>query len=187
MLRFGLIVTFVVSCLANVSYGQVQKGNLLMGGDGQFSAGKSKDETFVNGALSPNIGYFISDHFGLGIGIPYAFGKYTGMINHSIGISPFARFYFLTKEKSSFYIPLNIHFSTLVYNSQYTTTNTIYSYSAASLGIGYVYFISSSVGLEPSLVYHFQRTSNNIMANSLSTFNGVNFRVGFQFYLNRNK
>lgn len=187
MLRLGLIAAFVVLCLAGVSYGQVQKGNLLIGGYGSLTHERSSSFSYTNIYLSPTAGIFITDHLAIGMGIPCTFYKYSNSTNRGIGILPFGRYYFLKKEKSSLFVPVSIMISNITYSNSNSINKTVYSNMIGSLGIGYTYFIHPSLGLESSLSYFLKKTTNNIMADPTSKANGFNFFVGLQIYLNRNK
>lgn len=185
MMKRKLIGIVVMSFIVMSTYGQVQKGNFLIGGMANLSTSQSDGFNFLSGYLSPSAGIFISNHLALGLGIPYSFYKYSGGVSQNVGISPFGRYYFFTKEKSSLFVPFNVSLSNSIHNTTNSSTNTVYSTTSGSLGIGYTYFISPSVGIETNLSYYLAKSTNNIMANSTSNSRGIKLFVGFQIYLNR--
>lgn len=185
MMRGKLIGIVVMSFMIMSTYGQVQKGTFLIGGMANLSSAQSDGSNFLSGYLSPSIGSFISNHLALGLSVPYSFYKYSGGVSQNIGISPFGRYYFFTKEKSSLFVPFNVSLSNSIYNSTNSSTNTVYSTTSGSLGIGYTYFIYRSVGIETNLSYYLTKSTNNIMANSTTYSRGIKLFIGFQIYLNK--
>lgn len=184
-----LTTTFILFALISMNgFSQIQKGNLLLGGTGSFTtynSGINKNRTLN---LNPSLGYFVSDKIAIGSSLSFYFmhsGSTTGI---GFGISPFARYYFLKKETSSFFIPVRVSLSSTNYQYQNSNNdNTTYSSTRESFGIGYTRLIAPNVGLEASLSYYFIQTANNIMQDPTTDYSGLDLQIGFQIYFNRQK
>lgn len=170
------LTTFFLTITSNA---QITKGNWMMGGSANFgnykttSGGSSDESTNLN--LYPNIGYFVIDKLALGT---------SGQFNYTIpksnenkssisyGFSPFARYYFLEKEKS-----INI-FSEVSYE---ILRNNLYNSKVDKFKIkaGTVFFLNSSVGIEVALNYSNQKTNTDYQNRA------IYLDVGFQIHLER--
>lgn len=179
------ITTTLLIFFSLSSFGQIQKGNFMVGGNGSFTNQRSSSGSSTSAYLLPSAGIFMTDHLAVGLGVPVSFYKFSSSTSYGVGISPFVRYYFLKKEKSSLFVPLNVALSSSTYSSSNSSSKTIYTYTSGSLGIGYTYFFHPSIGLESTLSYFLRKTTNNIMAESTSNSNGINLFVGLQVYLSR--
>lgn len=175
---------------------QLTKGNWLVGGNGSFSSTKFGSDAFpnyksTNFSISPDFGYFIFDKMcaGLKISATLLKGDYpanpgSGSISYSnksqfYGYGPFARYYFLEKEKM-----VNI-FLEGIYQHQLRKDIApgISSKQAAnsfSIMAGPVIYLNSSVGIElgigySSLKYESIQGRNNTFQTS----------IGFQIHLDK--
>lgn len=170
---------------------QITKGNWMMGGNGSFSYSKyeSKNTSSSSGTtinyvttgsyyilLEPNIGYFIKDKFALGLKMSISNFFNDGedipfkLSNSLIGLNPYVRYYFLEVDKN---------YNLFVEPSYYLYSNNNASYANGyGLKSGFVFFLNSSVGIEPTLSYIHTE-------NEKSKGNRLLFGIGFQIHLEK--
>jgi hypothetical protein len=169
-----LIIAF--SFYANKSMSQIQRGNVLVGGDlanFKFASGGVFD---VN--IDPKAAFFLKDNFALGAYIN--FGLNTAKDQSTIttyGIGPLARYY-INDPKTNVLKHGRLFFEGNVgiegNNTAHVSTNGL----GLGIGPGYAYFISPNVGLETLLKY------NGIVGfGSQAYSSAVNLGFGFQIYL----
>jgi hypothetical protein len=169
-----LIIAF--SFYANKSMSQIQRGNVLVGGDlanFKFASGGVFD---VN--IDPKAAFFLKDNFALGAYIN--FGLNTAKDQSTIttyGIGPLARYY-INDPKTNILKHGRLFFEGNVgiegNNTAHVSTNGL----GLGIGPGYAYFISPNVGLETLLKY------NGIVGfGSQAYSSAVNLGFGFQIYL----
>tara|TARA_R110001583_G_scaffold166795_1_gene319592 strand:- start:240 stop:782 length:543 start_codon:yes stop_codon:yes gene_type:complete len=147
-LFFFFVLTLTVSLNA-----QIIKGNWLVGGDIAFSYSKSKPESSVDSEafdldIAPNVGYFIWDKLAFGTRVNYFRSRYktdTGTAKFDrFLVSPFARYYFLDKDKMvNPFLESSYRFSLI-------NENNSEEFSAKG---GMAIFLNGSVALEISLNY----------------------------------
>jgi hypothetical protein len=208
MKPFKLFIAIALLFTIN-SFGQLDKKTWLVGGTGSFDSYK-QNETFVftqTGEIqdversvkelefSPKVGYFVIDKLALGLGISYINQKYetktiSGIFgdgaskSYSFYVGPFARYYFLNKEK-----PYNI-----LAEANYQIGNLDLSdfsddkgkLSKFSIFVGPEIFFNSSVGMNFLVGYtNIQRNMDNNTYTSIDR-NGFQIALGFQIYLQKN-
>ena len=154
------------------SFAQTNKGDWMVGGN--LTVNTTEDNTDFT--LQPSAGYFFARNFAAGAQVLLSFGKNGDTHTSSIGIGPFARYYFELKNPQ--FKPL-LHADFNVASNRYktngvSTTNTVTSFF---LGGGAAYFINSNVALEGVAGYNSSKFEDND-ANG-----GFRFRVGFQIHL----
>lgn len=187
-----LIVLGIAMLLLEKANCQLEKGNWLIGGSGNYSNYKSKGNNAINSKIrileiSPDIGYFIDDQIATGIKLnlnfskakyPQIDGSTTSSTQNKIGFGPFVRYYFLAKEKA-----INVFFDAGTYFNFYTsknfgnsrTTSKDFQYSIFG---GAVAFLNSSVGIEILLGY----VSNNTIRQD-SRVQLFQLKIGTQIHL----
>lgn len=135
------------------NYNLLEKGTILLGGSCSVTLNLTAPEysTFI---LDPNSGYFISDKLCLGAAIPVVY------MNESFawGIAPFGRYYFAPKDSRSFFASASIN---LIGAANYTNFTAV-------IGIGNVWFITKSVGLDAEF-----RCGTNFQNVAVGLFLGV--------------
>ncbi len=173
---------FVLNIQSN---SQITKGNWLIGGNGMFSKDKTIFPSGENVAtqidITPRIGYFIADHFAVGILGNYGWVS-TKMNNikssySNYGIGPFVRYYFLPLEnRTNLLVETNGAYNEQA-NNAISAKSGFISYSVSA---GPVIFLNSSVGLEFLLGYKgYKETKNDTKSN------GIHFSIGIQYHLER--
>ncbi len=104
-MKSALLLSASLFCLCFSSKAQITKDNWLVGGSASFSnskqnliysADKNSDVSF---SILPNIGYFITDKFALGLspGVSFRQSKSNNVKSNvsSYAIGPFAKYYLL--------------------------------------------------------------------------------------------
>jgi hypothetical protein len=197
-------ILLLLFCSAFSALAQTEKGTWMLGGSAGWSKSSSDYEfgtgsgKYKNSSLSfsPNIGYFVSDNFALGLSLPIQFFKteVTGeplMMNDSryfsYGFGPSIRYYFPLNEKWAL-------LSTAAYNLGWAISDTQYfdgvsgmvvdnksknDWSGFAVGAGVSYFINKNIGLEGLLQYQGTKHYEN------DTDDRLTFKVGFQIYLGK--
>ena len=174
-----LISSFFITQKSNA---QLQRGNVLVGGDiANFSLGLDKGSYFTL-TIDPKAAWFIKDNLAVGgfvnLGLITAKGTNTETI---YGVGALARYYLGTNEVNTDAILK--HTRLFVEGtaglegdnvSHGATTNGL----GLSIGPGVAYFIAPNIGLEGLLKYHgIVGGGNDALRNTL------NFNFGFQVYL----
>jgi hypothetical protein len=171
---------------------QTEKGNFLLGGNLanlQFGLVNNNNTSI---SINPNAGYFVSNRVAMGISMPISFdknnfdsedGKYSNKTSN-FGIGYFWRFYLSDGYPFKFFSGFDFGIKTFKNNYDFTPINggTINESNRGQdfyfiFDAGAVYFLNKTVGIESIL-----STSN--LTNEGMT---LNFRIGFQIYLNTNK
>ena len=173
------IATLLFTLTAN---SQITKGNWLVGGDASFgnSSAKTEDgfkQSSTGIRILPNIGYFITDKFALGLRTSLGYSK-TGE-NPSVigyGAGPFARYYFLNTERIvNLFAEADYRFGSSKSQGLVSTSSSSYSFKA-----GPAIFFTSSVALELALYYNSSTLDKTV-------FNDYGLSIGFQIHLENNK
>ena len=151
----------------------LRKGNLLLGGRGRFDFGQ---EEFTLLQLAPRAGYFVTDQWVLGGGFDYLYQK----LNFSPGgggIESFSDQILFGSIFSRYYIFrglfAELEGGLLLFNSSKADGEEPEVWNPSSwyynARVGYSWFISPAVALEPTL-----RFGRNFYSNEYRTFGGGN-------------
>ena len=184
------------------------QGNFIIGSTLGFSAANSKitqddgagdiateSPTSTQFSFAPKIGYFLADHFALGIGMDYTFSQVErtdGDNNRDSDLlfGPFGRYYLPMAADMAFFLEGNFGFGNASDNlliageTQRINTNIM----AFGLGPGFTIFSSSAIGIEALVKYNFARSRFDtdiagVQRETISRTNQFDFSIGFQFYL----
>lgn len=190
------IFSFLV--LTSSAFGQLTKGHWLVGGSGRFysykneylSSSFTRNGKYTQIDLSPNIGYFLSDKFAIGLNTTISSLKGDFMVVGGGGsggsssqrylFGTFGRYYFLEEAKQ-----INI-----LFNASYQSgiirglNNTRGTLSNFSISAGPVIYFNSSVGIEFLLGYlsNFEKYTSQVLSENK---NGFQFNIGLQIHLLR--
>ena len=187
-----LLFLFALSFYTTIAFGQLTKGNWLVGGNGELyqdtenynSSTFKFDGQYTEINVSANIGYFVMDRLAFGLKPTFSSIKGEG-INGSgsstnlqkYWFGPFARYYFLNKKKKyNILIDASYQFGTLASGGKKIENKQ----RNLSLLVGPVIYFNSSVGLEFLMGY------NNIINNldgTESTSKRFQIVIGFQIHL----
>jgi hypothetical protein len=187
-----IVLILLISFILIKTNAQLTKGNWLVGGTGSYDFEKISSISVIRKTqqitISPNIGYFLIDNFGVGLKPQFVLIKreYPGAsyfpaekIYH-LSIGPFVRYYFLPTDKV---INLLVHsdFSIGVYK-YYPENQAVQkeSYNSWSMGFGPAIFFNSSVALETIAGY--KQVNSNISDQKNQSFQ---FLIGLQIHLQK--
>lgn len=201
------------------SYGQTEKGTFLLGSTFKFSSSKIKTSNFtatnsgyssslseykeISINIDPNLSYFVANRLSVGLITPYRFTqtKIGGMNENSssYSIGPVVRYYFLLGSRWAIFPEASYSYGwtwtrspyvsmvgvpSIQYRSSTETTSIFHG------GIGGVYFLNKSVGLEGKVFYQSVRNSfHNDNETDLvmvrSKLPAVSLSFGVQVYFSR--
>lgn len=164
---------------------QLQKGNLLLGGNvGNINFGSINSSTeHFSMSFSPKAGYFIIDNLAIGLANPW-YASWGGDYNTRSGaLSIFGRYYFndaktIVLNKARFFVGIETGFGSnrtkykAIPNSYITKSN----YGMFDVEAGFAYFLTSNVALEAAL-----KLENTFYSSASNTALGI--RLGFQIHL----
>lgn len=176
--------------------GQTEKGGFLVSGglSGSSSKVESGSPTFDSEskqstiALHPRVGYFLIDHFLVGLSLPLAFGENETKIPYygewksrhwSIGIGPFLRYYIPVNEKLFFLTEASYSrvFSKYINTSEaFGEIETKGTAIQFAVGAGLAYFINKNIATELMASYNRYREDE---AEYYSKNSSIAIEVGF--------
>ena len=179
MKKFYLLAValFITGLTVNA---QLQKGNVLVGGDlANFSVGLKKG-SITNLNLTPKAAWFVSNNFALGAYVNFGLqtAKNSGT-TIAYGVGPLARYY-LNDPKVNilkhgrFFGEANVGIGGQNASGGGGSTNGL----DLGVGPGYAYFITQNVSLETLL-----KLNGNVGFGNATTTSRLALNVGFQIYL----
>ena len=196
-MRFYTLL-FLSFLLTSYSFGQLDKGTFLLGGNGSFYKYDGKFNAVNNNntskatdiKINASVGYFLIDKFVLGlrpsfsfnrgklIGTPNTFGSTTQFL-----IGPFSRYYFLEKDKQ-FNILLDAAY--LFGTNSYPFANREKgSINELSISTGLEAFFNTTVGVEFLVGYKSKYEDIKGITGYTDKKNGINVSIGFQIHLSK--
>jgi hypothetical protein len=166
--------------LVTSAFSQIQKGNILVGGDiANFDLGLRKGSAFTM-RIDPKLAFFIRDNVAVGGYVDLGLQTFSGTTAFNYGVGALARYYFPDKNNnnplmhSRFFVEGNVGFTGQDVSDGGSSTNGL----GLGFGPGYAYFITPNIGLETLLKY------NGIVGfGNATTQSDLNLNVGFQIYL----
>ena len=168
--------TFSIAALllAMSTFAQTEQGDWLVGGTAGFRTNKNNSDF----NFSPNTGYFFLKNFAAGANLQINFAKAGAIKNTTLGVGPFARYYFGNTNFRPFAVTqLNFLTATSKVNSVKTTTNGI----GWLLGVGGAAFLNENVAFEGIAGFNYSKFKN------ASSNTGFSLNFGFQVYINKSK
>lgn len=184
----------------------MESGDFLMGSTIGFSSTSStisqsssvgsgeKTPRSLQINLSPNIGYFLSNDFALGIGMDYTYSYQRDADNNrrtdsDFLFGPFVRYYIPVKERMAFFGVVNFGFGNssnenlLVAGNQSVSSNIF----AVGLGPGFTILSSNAIGIEAILKYNFARSQFDtelagVKTSTTTNTNQFDISLGMQLY-----
>ena len=176
---FFLLLTGILFLSVPV-FSQIQKGNILVGGDiANLDLGLRKGSVFTM-RIDPKLAYFIKDNVAIGAYIDLGLQTFSGTTAFDYGVGALGRYYFPDKNDenplrhSRFFVEGNAGFTGANVSGGGNSTNGL----GLGIGPGYAYFITPNVGLETLLKY------NGIVGfGNATTQSNLNLNIGFQIYL----
>jgi outer membrane protein len=166
---YCLLLSLSISVYVNA---QTEKGDWLAGG----SLSLNTTEGATSFSFNPNIGYFFAKGFAAGAELNISTAKLGEIKQTSLGVGPFARYYFELKEptfKPYAHVGFNIaSVRTKAFGESETETATGFL-----LGLGGAYFINNNVAIDGLAGYNHTKVENT------DGNGGFLFRIGFQVHL----
>jgi hypothetical protein len=169
-----LIVLLVAVSLYQGVHSQTNGGDWLIGGNLRINTTKADNEF----TFQPNLGYFFTRGFAAGSEFLVSFSRFGDEKSSSIGVGPFARYYFNLKNPA---VKPLLH-SSFNFASVTTRQNNIKNRNTVTsllVAAGIAYFINDNVALETLAGYNRSKFEN------LDVEGGFAFRIGFQVHLLR--
>jgi outer membrane protein W len=205
LLRISLFLFLLLpTCSLNAQF--MQGGDFLIGSTVGFSSTSSKvsqSSTIGTGEktpralqinLNPNIGYFLTDDFALGIGLDYTYSHQRDADNNrrtdsDFLFGPFVRYYLPVQERMAFFGVLDFGFGNSSNENLLLTGNESVSSNIFAVGVGpgFTILSSNSIGIEAIFKYNFARSKFNTELGGVSTSTTTNTNqfdvsLGVQFY-----
>lgn len=181
MYKLLLLLTFAIIAGTVTTNAQIQKGNVMVGGDiSEFDISLNEGGNFSM-HINPKAAWFIRNNMALGTYFDFRLQTAKGMgTATAYGVGLFGRYYINDPtinvlKQSRFFGEAN---AGIQGNNPYVGGNT------NGLGIGFgpglAYFVSPNVGLEALLKYNGIVGFGSSVASS-----SLNFSIGLQIYLSR--
>ena len=176
------LIVILIVCFALFSHkssAQIQKGNLLVGGDLanlNLTLGEGGDFTV---RIDPKVAFFIRDNVALGAYLDFILATAKGSgTTTNYGVGALARYYVNDPKTNALrhgrlFFEGNAGIQGISQRSGSNTTGL-----GVGIGPGYAYFITPNIGLETLLKY------NGIVGfGSRPYTSNLNLEIGFQIYL----
>lgn len=179
MKKFTLLAFFAIIASAFSASAQIQKGNVLVGGDlADINLGLNSPNVF-NINITPKAAWFIEDNVALGgavnLGLQTAKGHGT---TTTYGIGALGRYYtgsdVSVLKHGRFFGEATVGIGGVNESDGGSNTNGL----NLSVGPGFAYFVTPSIGLETLLKYNGYAGFGNQTYQS-----NLNLNFGFQIYL----
>ena len=185
----------------------LEKGNFVIGSTIGFSAADSKISKTLNGvdqdesgpsslqfSISPNVGYFLTDAFALGIGMDFTFSRLeepnedkTDDTDFLFG--PFMRYYFPMDNNMAFFLEADFGFGSssddliTAGGSQNLDTNLF----AIGAGPGFTIYSDNAIGIEALFKYNYARSKfktevDGVATQTITKTGQFDIALGLQFY-----
>ena len=164
------IAVILVASLTGLK-AQTEKGDWLVGGQLQLNTAKNSSTI----EFSPDFGFFVIDNLAIGGRLSTNYSKLGDVKVTSLGVGPFARYYFTNEKVRPFFTGDMEFLNRKVSSPGSSTTENAFAYL---LGGGAAIFINENVALEAVLGY------KNTKVKNQDGNGGLNIRIGFQVYLN---
>ncbi len=212
-----LILFFLfATTISAVAQSTTERGNFLIGTRVGFSTAVSRlkvESPSLNYDgegprtsqfnIAPNIGYFLTRNFALGIGMSYSSyrssdpsstlndttGRDDDSYSSNLLFGPFARIYLPISEDNAFILGGIAGFGNTVNQVKIDAQTQTIRTDLTSLGLagGFTVFSQGGISLEALVIYSFDRSRNtlnlqNIQRKTTTWTNALNFSFGLQYY-----
>jgi hypothetical protein len=172
---------FAISASAAFSQGNINKGDLMLGGSAGFNSGKFGDYKATSVALSPDAGYFFINNLagGLRVSVYSSKEKYISdeTTNSGFHVAPFVRYYFLpSTQKVNIFADGSFGFGQS--KSKSTNFESKNDVTMFAIKAGPAIFLTPATALELTLGYNSTKTKS--FTNRQNNFG---FEAGFQIHI----
>lgn len=169
------LVLISMFCIS-IGYGQLEKGNLLVGGNVGFNIQFYDGSNAVNLGLRPTLLSLITDNLAVGGSLGLNYYKSGSTSYTSVGILPAGRYYFPSdSDRMAFFA--DAYIGVQMSNSKFSGRSESESALAFGFGPGLAFFLSEDVSIDAGL--NFNRLGGDLDRSNL------NFVIGFQVFLLR--
>jgi len=183
MKKFIGITLLAMFFYSNKTNAQIQRGNLLVGGDiANFNFDLGRGGAF-QATVDPKVAFFLKDNVALGAYIDFGLSTAKGAgTTTNYGVGALGRYYVNDSttnilKHGRLFFEGNVGLEGISVSSGANTTGL-----GIGIGPGYAYFITPNIGLETLLKY------NGIVGfGSQAYTSSLNLGVGFQIYLSNRK
>jgi hypothetical protein len=151
---------------------QTEKGSTMVGGSLVLQTGKNAS----NFTLNPSVGVFAANNFALGADLNLSFSKAGESKVNTVGIGPFARYYFGKTETKPFAVTSFNWVNTKNEAGGVEIKSNGYSFL---LGMGFAAFINETVAVEGISGYNYSKFKD------VDGSSGFTLRFGFQIYFSK--
>ncbi len=200
----SLALVFGMNTNATAQASNTEKGTFMIGGELGLSSTSSTTNAAGNtnqGSnslqfnIAPSVGYFVVDHFAVGIGVDYTLSTITdrddndnSQFDSDLLFGPFVRYYIPFGDKALFFeADFGFGNSNASFNDQSVNTTVL----AAGIGPGFTIFSNDHIGIEALAKYKYGSSRNvtevnNMKTESTTTTHAFDFSIGLQVYFTRN-
>jgi long-subunit fatty acid transport protein len=198
-----LFINFLLS-VTIVSFGQTEKGNMLLGGgidlgSTTYKRDNASDQKVFSFNFNPGVSYFVSDNLSVGLRVPFSYSKlnqdtFDDEKSSSISFGPMVRYYIPFNQLAIFpevsYVAgagkFEGRYFDPILGSVVSSTNK-YNVSNFNIGLGLAYFLNNNVAIESVLSYNVVKTEYDSDSFSDTETLSVGFDIGFQIYFQTKK
>jgi hypothetical protein len=198
------LITFTILFFSNTCYGQLEKGNFLIGGTMSIQSAKYKSTGYAPYELksrgfdvTPDVAYFITKNLAAGLAVSYGYSvsrqdSKRKSVSNGISAGPTLRYYFNFKNWAIF-PQFNYSLGRQSYDglsfdpltSELVAKKIHADLRNLSAGAGATYFISRNIGIEAIVSYQNSKTTFNYMEYGNHTTDAIKLNIGLQIYLNK--
>ena len=179
MKKMYCLLLAAIFLISNYAFSQLQKGNILIGGDiANFDLGLQKGAVFQM-QLDPKLAFFFKNNFALGTYISIDLQSVSKSEKVTYGVGILSRYFIPDKNNvtlmrhSRFFVEATAGLA----GSHITGTGNTDGLGVG-IGPGYSYFLSHNISLETLLKYY------GLIGFGTETYQSdLNLNIGFQIYL----
>lgn len=173
--------------LFGLSNAQIQKGNIMVGGELAAANFGLNQGGGYNVAITPQAAYFVQDNWAVGPYVNLGFSGAKGSpTTFNYGVGALSRYYLSPGEQGvdsllkhgRFFVEGNAGIGGQTISDGGDSTNGL----DLGIGPGYTYFITKDIGLDASLKFN-----GNVGFGSRTTSSNIAFRLGLNIFLPRGK
>lgn len=184
-----LVLATALLLVSTLSFAQITKGDIQLGGAINFNKVESPLNDFSNFSIIPRAGFFVSDLTSVGITTGFTSSKLNGAKSNLFQFGVYARFHKMVADQFYIYLQPSLAFGT---GSEENGNAPDTDVSSFNIGIapGMTYFLSPKFALEMnfgSLAYNSTTNKNSGVESKRENY-GLNLNLntitlGFSYYI----
>ena len=189
MQKYILIIIIFYSTITQL-FSQIQKGTKMVGGGlaliGTKATGynnvteEEESYNYTVATFKPTLGVMVSENLMLGSSADFSYSKLDYVTQTSIGIGPFARYFYQIKDKFYLFGDVSVGFGSTNYKYNYSSfpsDDIKTSFTAFAIGPGINYFLADNVAIEASFIIKSTKNKDELKSIGTNTLG-----IGLQFY-----